>query len=80
MLEWKNAKITLDKYNNIYGDVLISKSKSYDMLFGLNACLAIGASLTSDFLRYYLIVDGKERFGKLLVSKKTKNDLSKTFA
>ena len=74
MLEWKNAKITLDQYNAIYGNILISKSKSYDMLFGLNACLAIGASLTSDFLRYHIVVDGKERFGKLPIVKKTKSD------
>ena len=74
MLEWKNAKITLDKYNTIYGDVLISKSKSYDMLFGLNACLSIGASLSSDFLRYHIVLQGKERFGKLPIVKKSKTE------
>ena len=53
MLEWKDANITLDEYNSITFDVLISKSETYDMLFELNSCLAIGASLYPDFLRYY---------------------------
>ena len=37
MLEWKDAKITLDEFNSITCDVLISKSETYDMLFGLNS-------------------------------------------
>ncbi len=44
------------------------------MLFGLNACLAIGASLASDFLRYHIVIDGKERFGKLPIVKRTKSE------
>ena len=69
MVEWKDAKITLDEYNSINCDVLVSKSKSYDMLFGLNACLAIGASLYPDYLRYYVKIGDKERFGKLPIEK-----------
>ena len=45
MLEWKDVNITLDEYNSITCDVLISKSETYDMMFGLNSCLAIRASL-----------------------------------
>ena len=50
-------------------DVLISSSTSYDLLFGLNACLAIGANISSDFLRYYVKINDKERFGKLPITK-----------
>ena len=45
MREWQDAKITLDKYMSIKGDVLISKSKTYEMLFGLNTCISIGANI-----------------------------------
>ena len=69
MKEWKKAKITLDDYMSISCDVLISSSNSYDLLFGLNACLAIGANVTPDFLRYYVKLNGKERFGRLPITK-----------
>ena len=69
MLEWKDANITLDEYNLTTCDVLISKSKTYDILFGLNSCLAIGASLYPDFLRYYVKINDKERFGKLPIDR-----------
>ena len=72
MLEWKNAKITLDDYNSITCYVLVSNSKSYELLFGLNACLLIGASLYPDYLRYYVKINDKERFGKLPIDKKSK--------
>lgn len=39
------------------------------MLFGLNACLSIGASLYPDFLRYYVKINDKERFGKLPIDR-----------
>ena len=69
MLEWKDANISLDEYNSITCDILISKSETYDMLFGLNSCLAIGASLYLDFLRYYVKINDKERFGKLPIDR-----------
>ena len=69
ILEWKDAKITLDEYNSITCDVLISKIKTYDMLFGLNSCLAIRASLYPYFLRYYVKINDKERFGKLPIDR-----------
>ena len=50
---------------SIKGEVLVSKSKTYDMLFGLNTCISIGATITPDFLRYGVEVNGKERFGKI---------------
>ena len=37
MREWRDTKITLDKYIQINCHVLISKNTSYDMLFVLNA-------------------------------------------
>ena len=58
MEEWKSANITLDQYNTITCDVLLTKSTSYEMLFGLKACLAIGANLTPEFLRYYIKING----------------------
>ena len=65
MLEWKDSKITLNEYNSITCDVLISKSKTYDMLFELNSCLATRTSLYPDFIRYCVKINDKERFGKL---------------
>ena len=65
MREWQDAKTTLDKYMSIKGDVLISKSKTYEMLFGLNTCISIGANINQDFLRYCVDINGKERFGKI---------------
>ena len=69
MLEWKDANITFDEYNSITCDVLISKSETYDMLFGFNSCLAIGVSLYPDFLHYYVKINHKERFGKLPIDR-----------
>lgn len=74
MLEWKNAKIALDDYNTIYGDVLLSSSRSYDMLFGLNSCVAINANISQDSLRYCVKIDGKEKFGKLPLIKRNRNN------
>ena len=69
LLERKDAKITLDDYNSITCDVLISKSNTYDMLLGLNSSLATKASLYPDFLRYYVKINDKERFGKLPIDR-----------
>ena len=35
------------------------------MLFGLNSCIFTGAHIYQDFFRYSVVVDGKERFGKI---------------
>ena len=39
------------------------------MIIGLNTFLAIGGLLTSDFLKYNVIVNGKERWGKIPIIK-----------
>ena len=35
------------------------------MLFGLDAYLAIGGNLTPDFLKYNVLINEKERWGKI---------------
>ena len=65
MREWNKAKITLDKYVSIECDVLVSKSQTYEMLFGLNSCVFTGAHIYNDFFRYSIKVNDKERFGKI---------------
>ena len=35
------------------------------MIFGLNTFLAIGGLLTPDFLKYNVLINGKERWGKI---------------
>ena len=65
----EDANKSFDEYNSITYDVLISKSETYDMLFGLNSCLAIRASLYPGFLCYYVKINDKVRFGKLPIDK-----------
>ena len=68
MREWKEAILNLNPYLKLECDILISPSMSYDMLFGLNACEAIGANIYPDCIRYNVEVEGKERFGKIPIS------------
>ena len=49
----------------VKGNILISQSKTYDMLFGLNTYISIDATITQEFLRYIVKINGKERFGKI---------------
>ncbi len=79
MEEWSKAKVSLDKYLDIECDVLISKGTTFDMLIGLNTYLAIGGDLTPNFLKYKVLIDKKERWGKipLIKSALKKNDLLK---
>ena len=41
------------------------------MLFGLNACIPLGACITPKYFRYYIKVNDKERFGKVPIVKKS---------
>ena len=41
------------------------------MLFGLNSCISIGGHIHNDYFRYSVIVDNKERFGKLPIIRKS---------
>ena len=65
MREWNNAKITLDKFISITCNVLISKSKTYEMPFGLNLIVFTNAHIYNDFFRYCVKVNDKERYGKI---------------
>lgn len=55
----------MDKYLKVKCDVLISPTRTYDLLFGLNAYLAIGGTLTPEFLKYNITLNNRERWGKI---------------
>ena len=75
MREWPNARIRLNEYMSVLTDVLISKSISYDLLLGLNVCEAISATIYPDSLRYNVVINNKERFGKIPIIKKHANKI-----
>lgn len=54
---------------SIVTNVLVSQSTQFDLIFGLDACVSIGATIYHDFFRYYVVLNGKERFGKIPIYK-----------
>ena len=65
MDEWEDIELQMDKYLRVKLNALISPTYTYDLLLGLNVYKAIGGNLTPEFLKYNIIIDNKERWGKI---------------
>lgn len=65
MDEWDGTELQMDKYLKVKLNTLISPNCTYDLLLGLNVYKAIGGNLTPEFFKYNIVVDNKERWGKI---------------